>query len=276
MIKQNILANKYNFLKPIKNNRLVRLGRKMDGGYIVDSKIIDNCEILISFGLGDSSQIPDQWSFELDFIKRNKNISIFVYDYTVSISPYLKKIWKYFRRFLTFRASLDDIKIRLKNYQEYRNFMNLDNIKFYQEKITYPMKAKIDTDINKVLSRIKKNSDVILKCDIEGDEYLVIDQILEHSNRIQMLIFEFHWIDKNESAFTDSIKKLQKKYEIIHIHANNHYQTLKNGLPIILEITLLNKKFSSNKGEYVNNFPIKGLDFPNNPFLEDIEFSFKY
>jgi|TARA_B100002003_G_scaffold183602_1_gene171814 hypothetical protein len=276
MIKQNILANKYNFLKPIKNNRLVRLGRKMDGGYIVDSKIIDNCEILISFGLGDSSQIPDQWSFELDFIKRNKNISIFVYDYTVSISPYLKKIWKYFRRFLTFRASLDDIKIRLKNYQEYRNFMNLDNIKFYQEKITYPMKAKIDTDINKVFSRIKKNSGVILKCDIEGDEYLVIDQILEHSNRIQMLIFEFHWIDKNESAFTDSIKKLQKKYEIIHIHANNHYQTLKNGLPIILEITLLNKKFSSNKGEYVNNFPIKGLDFPNNPFLEDIEFSFKY
>jgi hypothetical protein len=276
MTKQNILANKYDFLKPVKNNRLIRLGRKMDGGYIVDSKIVDNCEILITFGLGDSSQIPGQWSFELDFIKRNKNISIFVYDYTVSIWPYLKKIWKYFRRYLTFRASLDDVKIRLRNYKEYRDFLNLDNVKFYQEKITYPMKAKIDTDINKVLSRIKKNSDVILKCDIEGNEYLVIDQILEHSNRIQMLIFEFHWIDKNESAFTDSIKKLQKKYEIIHIHANNHYQTLKNGLPIILEITLLNKKFSSNKCEYVNNFPIKNLDFPNNPFLEDIEFSFKY
>ncbi len=46
MTKQNILANKYDFLKPVKNNRLIRLGRKMDGGYIVDSKIVDNCEIL--------------------------------------------------------------------------------------------------------------------------------------------------------------------------------------------------------------------------------------
>ena len=276
MIKQNFLGNKYGFLRPIKNNRLIRLGRKMDGGYVVDSKIVDNCEILITFGLGDSSQIPDQWSFELDFIKRNKNILIFIYDHTVSVSPYVKKIWKYLRRFLTFRASLNDVKIRLKNYLKYRNFMNLDNVKFYQEKITYPIKNRVDTDINKVFSRINKNSDVILKCDIEGDEYLVIDQILEHSNRIQMLIFEFHWIDKNESKFIDSIKKLQKKYEIIHIHANNHYQTLKSGLPIILEITLLNKMFSTNEGEYVDNFPIKDLDFPNNPLLEDIEFSFKF
>ena len=76
MLKQNILDKKYNFLRPIKINRLIRLGRKMDGGYIVDSNIIDNCNILISFGLGDSSQIPDQWSFELDYIKRNKSSTI--------------------------------------------------------------------------------------------------------------------------------------------------------------------------------------------------------
>ena len=123
MIKQNFLGNKYGFLRPVKNNRLIRLGRKMDGGYVVDSKIVDNCKTLITFGLGDSSQIPDQWSFELDFIKRNKNILIFVYDHTVNVSPYVKKIWKYLRRFLTFRASLDDVKIRLKNYQKYRNFI---------------------------------------------------------------------------------------------------------------------------------------------------------
>ena len=42
-------------------------------------------------------------------------------------------------------------------------------------------------------------------------------------------------------------------------------------MPIVLEITLLNKKYSPSKIEYVDNFPIKGLDFPNNPFLKDIE-----
>ena len=153
--------------------------------------------------------------------------------------------------------------------------MKLDNVKFYREKITYPIKNKIDADIKKVFSRIKNNSEVILKCDIEGNEYLIIDQILDYSNRINMLIFEFHWLDKRENLFVESVKKLQSKFEIIHIHANNHFQTLKNGLPIILEITLLNKKFSPNKIEYVDNFPIKDLDFPNNPFLKDIEFSFK-
>ena len=53
------------------------------------------------------------------------------------------------------------------------------------------------------------------KSDIEGDEYLVIDQILEYSNRIQMLIIEFHWIDKNENKFIESVKKLKSKFEII-------------------------------------------------------------
>jgi len=275
MNKQNILKKKYNFLRPIKTNNLIRLGREMDGGYIVDCNIINNTDILITFGLGDGSQTPGQWSFELDFIKRNKKLSIFAYDYTVSASSYIKKIWKYLRRFLTLRASLDAVKIRLKNYHEYIKFMKLDNVKFYREKIIYPIKNKIDTDIKKVFSRIVNNSEVILKCDIEGNEYLIIDQILEYSNRINMFIFEFHWIDKKEDIFVESVKKLQSRFEIIHIHANNHFQTLKNGLPIILEITLINKKFSPDKIEYVDNFPIKDLDFPNNPFLKDIEFSFR-
>ena len=153
--------------------------------------------------------------------------------------------------------------------------MKLENVKFFREKITYPIKNKIDTDIKKVFLRIENNSEVILKCDIEGSEYLIIDQLLQYSNNIKMLIFEFHWIDKKENIFIESVKKLQSKFEIIHIHANNHFQTLKNGLPIVLEITLLNKKFSPSKIEYVDNFPIKNLDFPNNPFLKDIEFSFR-
>ena len=98
MLNQNILDKKYNFLRPIKINRLIRLGREMDGGYIVDSNIIDNCDTLITFGLGDSSQIEDQWSFETNFIKRNKKLSIFVYDYTVSVSPYIKKNFEIFKK----------------------------------------------------------------------------------------------------------------------------------------------------------------------------------
>ena len=56
---------KYNFLKPIKSSNLIRLGREADGGYVVDSKIIEQCKNLISFGMGFD------WTFELDYLKQN-------------------------------------------------------------------------------------------------------------------------------------------------------------------------------------------------------------
>ena len=43
----NIIHKKYNFLKPIKNSKLVRLGRNHEGGYVVDSSIVKNCNCTI-------------------------------------------------------------------------------------------------------------------------------------------------------------------------------------------------------------------------------------
>ena len=103
----------------------------------------------------------------------------------------------------------------------------------------------------------------------------VIDQILNYSDRIEMLIFEFHWIDKKEEIFLESVKKLQKYFDIIHIHGNNHFDKLPTGLPIIIEMTLLNKKNNQeNIKQYVTSFPIEGLDYSNNPHKEDLAFSF--
>ena len=38
------------------------------------------------------------------------------------------------------------------------------------------MLKKIDTDIDKVFSRISSDECVVIKCDIEGSEYDIIDQ----------------------------------------------------------------------------------------------------
>ena len=61
-----LVDKKYNFLKAIKTSNLERLGRKLDGGYVIDFEVIKKCNTLITFGLG-----PD-WSFELDYVKANK------------------------------------------------------------------------------------------------------------------------------------------------------------------------------------------------------------
>ena len=113
-----------------------------------------------------------------------------------------------------------------------------------------------------------------MKIDIEGSEYEVINQIIKHSSRIKMLIFEFHFIHTNEKIFFESVKKLQELFYITHIHGNNHNRQLDSGMPCDLEITFLNKKFSRETSEYSYEFPMKNLDFPNNPYKEDIFFSF--
>ena len=197
-----------------------------------------------------------------------------MYDYTVSSAPYLKEIWKYSRRFITFRAKAKDVKDRINYLINYLKFFKLKNVNFFSEKITYPIKDKIDTDIEKVFSRIPSKENVILKSDIEGSEFEVIEEISKFSSRIKMLIFEFHWLDKNEEIFLKSIKKLQKDFDVVHIHGNNHCEKLSTGLPITLEMTLVNKNIKSNEVTYVKDFPIKNLDFPNNPYKKDLSFSF--
>ena len=62
----------------------------------------------------------------------------------------------------------------------------------------------------KVFSRIKNNSEVILKCDIESNEYLIIDQILEYSNRIkdeESSVFSTFLSDKQNLDISDSMKQ---------------------------------------------------------------------
>ena len=136
------------------------------------------------------------------------------------------------------------------------------------------MKEKIDTDIDKVFSRLPIDTKVVLKSDIEGSEFEVIDEILKHQSKIKMIIFEFHWMNTNEQIFLESVKKLKNNFNIIHIHGNNHCEKLQSGLPIALEMTLLNKNIQKDEGKYVKNFPIKNLDYPNNPYKEDLTFSF--
>ena len=268
-----LLDKKYNFLTPIKFKNLKRYGRNADGGYVCEDNIVKNTNILITFGMG-----PD-WSFELDYINDNASVKIFMYDYTVTVLPYIKDVWKYFRRLITFRGKLKSLTDRCNYLKNYLNFFKIKNVNFFSEKITYPIKNKIDTDIDKVFSRIDLNKNtngksVVLKSDIEGSEFEIIDGIVKYSNRIDALIFEFHWLDKNEKIFLESIRKLQKFFDIAHIHGNNHCEKLNTGLPITLEMTLINKKYSPSNPENVISFPIKGLDHPNNPTKNDLSFKF--
>jgi len=152
------LDKKYNFLRPIKNNNLGRVGRSEDGGYVVDTSVLKKFDNLISFGLGSD------WSFELDFIKKKINAKVHVYDHTTDIFIYIKPLIKCFKRFITYRKKYKDLSERFLQLINYVSFINLKNVLFFREKITYPIKIKKkESDIEKAFSRISPQINLILK-----------------------------------------------------------------------------------------------------------------
>jgi len=270
MISREISKN-YNFLKPKIISSLIRLGKNFDGGYIVSQELIKKSDGLISFGYGNDS------SFELDYINITQK-EVHIYDYTYSIIILTKVLFKYFRRFLTFRKKKEDIIYHYKILKTYFKILQNKNISFFQKRVTRLKKEKIDVNIQEIFNKFRNNN-LVLKCDIEGAEYEIVEDLLLHKNQICMMIFEFHWIDKKKYLFLEKIKKIQENFSIIHIHGNNHFNFLEDGsnIPIILEITFANNKYLTLDKESNSLplfYPIKNLDQPCTPIKEDLYFHF--
>ena len=123
-----ILNPKYNFLIPYKVKTLIRFGRKFDGGYLVCSDAIRNIDNLITLGVGDDI------SFERDLEKKLSLKRVYMYDYTVNHFLFIKIIFKYFRRLITFRTKLENFTYSIKNY--------LNFIKFNKKKKCISFKEK--------------------------------------------------------------------------------------------------------------------------------------
>ena len=111
-----ILDSKYDFLKPFIVKKLVRLGRKFDGGYLVCDTALKEIDSLVTLGVGDDI------SFEIDLEKKNSLKNIQMYDYTVNHLLFFKIIIKYIRRLATFRTKLKNLTYSINNYINFIKF----------------------------------------------------------------------------------------------------------------------------------------------------------
>jgi len=267
--KKKILPNIYNFLCPKQTKKLTRFGIKQDGGYIIDLTVVEKVNHLISFGMAE------EFSFEIDFLNYNDLNTLQIYDHTVNHKIYLSNILKVLRRFITFRRTFSQLYEVVKKYYIFLKFIYNKRVNFFKLKITNQIKNRKEIDLNGVFSKVNKStSNFGLKIDIEGDEYEILEKVLESSSKIVFIIIEFHGIDKNNKKFINIMKKILEVFDIIHIHGNNHALSTSDGFPIVAEITLVNKKNNLNYIENSKTFPVRGLDYPNNPFLPDIEINF--
>ena len=255
------------YLKPYHTSfsNLVRLGRKYDGGYVIDKRVIAKTRTIVTCGL------EAEWSFEKEFQKNNRNCKILAFDHTVN-----KKFWidRFLKDFISLLL-LKKIKLNkifdVFKYIEYLSFFSGNN-KHYLKKIVSNKEVK-NNQIT-ITDAIGNNKDILLKIDIEGDEYKVLSEVDKNFNKINLVIIEFHDLQKNLKKIKNFIKKTKLKN--IHINANNYGMVDVNGIPQVIEMTLINpKKFKIKNSKTKRNYPIKGLDFKNRKRGPDIQIAFE-
>ena len=172
-----------------------------------------------------------------------------------------------------------DILSRISGVDFYDNSIaelpeNLKNSRFFNETI-----GKDHTTITQCISRIKSESDLILKMDIEGSEWNSLEEINSQSlNRFRQIIVELHDIHNilkiKESDFDlllyekakNVLEKILKTHLPVHAHINT-YGSLRRianqVVPDVVEITYIRKLEIKNNYTNVTRPQSEILDMPN-------------
>lgn len=234
------------YLKPKKNFKLIRIGKNHDGGYLVCLNSLKNSNFLISMG------IYDDWSFEKEFLKKNKKIKIKMFDQTLSFFFLIKRFFIEFIKIFV-PGRLQQFPKSITNLYEY----------FFFVKSRFKKKKINKKNFNQLIKN--QSNKIFLKIDIEGSEYEILDIILRNKKKIEGIAIEFHDIYKNINLIKKFIKKIDLK--LIHIHPNN----FKQNNPDILELSFAkNPNIIGNKFKFPNP-----LDMNNDPRQKKINMKFK-
>ena len=116
---------------------------------------------------------------------------------------------------------------------------------------------------------MEKYNNIFLKMDIEGGEYEWIP--VANMNKFAQIVIEFHNINSNQTILSNYFQHINETHYLIHAHGNNYGGISENGMPHVIELTYLHKKFFENKPTlFTGHLPNIELDQPNRPGYYDI------
>jgi hypothetical protein len=249
--------------QPFNYDKLVRRGSINDGGYLLPADI--SAKFLISLGLGDD------WKFELNLIKHKQVSKFIVFDHSMTLLNLLRILINRKRKFKAFfyRA------IVLIRYFRDFTFLRKRHVK---KKITKygSIENSREINLNEIFKEfvVDPKSTIILKIDIEGSEFDIIEQVVGFSSQILVLIIEFHEILKQKDKFKTSLELLKSKFSLIYTHVNNYGEIDEFSIPNVCEFTFINHDIYVEQGK-VSGLPRVGLDSPSNPGRFDQEIFFE-
>jgi hypothetical protein len=272
-------------LTPYKFANKIRIGSNFDGGYILPKETVLKAECLLSFGV--STNID----FEKEMSTLNPNLAIKMYD------PFIGPVEDFKRLAKRMFGKVEPVKrnIQLKKNEQYKaikkGLLKESISRFFHWVKFYGLISKKNIHYQKIGLRnyddslftsfdsIFKNSflrsqkEVVIKMDIEGDEYKVYKDLLKYSSQISVVLLELHEVE----TYSEEVIKLIEQFRVnglflIHIHGNNSDVLVEGStIPNTLELSFAKCTEQTTDD---NLYPDKNLDAPCNPYWEDYKLSF--
>ena len=264
-IRECVIAREMSFLAPYAAEDLIRVGKPNDGGYVLPDWLAKESDFLGSFGL------DDDWSFDEQFRQLNPTAVIHGYDHSISERVFAIRLAKSVANVGLGRARPGEISEGISTLRSYRQFFQ-GSARHFRQRIFNRLDTPLDVTLNEVLERTSARKG-LLKIDIEGCEYRIVDDVIRSVDRILGLVIEFHDTGPLRQVFLESVKRLQESFGIVHLHANNCGGVAADGLPEVLEFTFV-QKARIPTGEKRVILPLAGIDWPNDPNVPEYELRF--
>src|SRR3546814_17298787 len=75
--------------------------------------------------------------------------------------------------------------------------------------------------LEKAMAMAGMNENILLKIDIEGAEYEILDAIVVNRKSFVACVIEFHLIDRHHDDLEKFISAMSDDFVVVHFHANN-------------------------------------------------------
>jgi hypothetical protein len=252
---------KFKFLRPYQVDK-IRIGNLKDGGYVLEQNSLKNIDVVYSYGVG--------WdiSFELELFKTiGKKVRLFdptLFDAdTQKLYQRKGRLLRYFVKVLIWKLYF--LWIRTTGRK----------LLFYNEGLAVKQSGKYDSFSAHLRRFGDQNKNILLKIDIEGSEYAVLkdEQFQKDLEGVVQLAIELHDLDKQGTTLHEIVNIMKDRFSVAHVHANNYGGTFSHGLetvPLVIEVTFVNNRFLKSRILDSRTYPLRDLDYPNNPLLQDI------
>lgn len=186
-----------------------------DTGFYVNTDNLNDKSIIYSFGVGEDI------SFDLELIKKY-NCQVFAFDPTPKSIKFIKEKKDLPETFFFYPYALF-------NYNGFISFVLPDNPDYVSCKIQSNIGINVESEriikvpcknFSTIISELNHTKIDVLKMDIEGAEYEILDDILKSQIQIDQILIEFHHRFKEIgiNKTMDAINKLnQYGYKIAAI-----------------------------------------------------------